>query len=258
MKQKLFQSFVRLTGNEKISHFLQGFTSSPLSKPLIRPFQKIYSITDAEMVRPVASYETLNEFFTRSIDMNLRPIDQHSNAIVSPVDADLTAAGPLHEGTRFTIKGKTYSIDEVFGSKKIASSYENGYYYIFYLSPQHYHHFHHPIDGTIRNRYALGSTSYPVNQLGLTYGDEPFHTNYRLITELDTNYGNIAIVKVGALNVNSVQLYCANEHVEKGKDFGHFSFGSTVVLFLSHQPSFESTVDVGSAVHVGEKVGQWL
>ena len=47
-------------------------------------------------------------------------------------------------------------------------------FYCFYLSPADYHRIHSPIDGEVLRQYTLGQKSYPVNQLGLTYGKTNF------------------------------------------------------------------------------------
>lgn len=257
MKKKIFQNFVELTGNPVSSNILRKFTQSKLSKPLIRPFKKIYHISDEEMTRSVASYHTLHDFFTRTIDLSHRPMNAEENILVSPADAMITSSGRLIEGEQFFIKNNYYSIYDIFGNEKTANQYKNGYYYILYLSPQDYHHFHHPIDGQQVNRYALGSLSYPVNELGLSLGKEPFHTNYRLITEIQSKYGKVGIVKVGALNVNSIQVYQQEQTVTKGEDFGFFSFGSTVILFIENNDSFEPIIQAPYQVKVRESIGVW-
>ncbi len=41
-----------------------------------------------------------------------------------------------------------------------------------------------------------------------------------------------AIVKVGAMFVNSIELTHEHDYVNKGQEIGYFSFGSTVVLLF--------------------------
>ncbi|UZM98464.1 phosphatidylserine decarboxylase [Lysinibacillus sp. MHQ-1] len=68
----------------------------------------------------------------------------------------------------------------------------------FYLSPADYHRIHSPIDGEVLRQYTLGQKSYPVNQIGLTYGKKPISHNYRLVTELKTAHNQqVAFIKVG-------------------------------------------------------------
>jgi phosphatidylserine decarboxylase len=257
MKKTLFKYFVELTGNPLASALLKSVTTSRLSRPLIQPFSSTYRINEAEMEHPISHYKSLQALFTRQLKEGSRQIDSASNTIISPVDGVLSGVGKISADQTFLIKNHQYHLDEIMGTEKKAATYKDGYYYIFYLSPSHYHHFHYPIDGEIVSRYALGGVSYPVNNLGLRLGQSPFSTNHRLISEVSTAFGNVAIVKVGALNVNSIQLYSASKECIKGHDFGHFSFGSTVILFIEKHPHFTPTVSLDTEVKMGQTVGKW-
>ncbi|WP_158541090.1 archaetidylserine decarboxylase [Sporosarcina sp. BI001-red] len=258
MKKKLLKSLVELTGNPVASGLLRHLSASRLSKPLIKTYSTAYKIDESIMEFPREHYDSLQAFFTRSLKSGTRPFNDSPETLISPSDGQLSSYGPVEDGHQFTIKGHTYSINEIFMDEKRASVYKNGWYFVFYLSPSDYHHFHYPADGTVINRYALGNKSYPVNTMGLKYGDKPFETNYRLITELSTAYDKLALVKVGALNVNSVQLYSSSKEAKKGEDFGYFSFGSTILLFVAGVSPFYPTVQEKGTIHVGEPIGQWL
>ncbi|WP_025783245.1 archaetidylserine decarboxylase [Sporosarcina sp. D27] len=257
MKKKLLKSLVELTGNPVSSCILRHLSASRLSKPLIKTYSKAYKIDESIMEYPKEHYDSLQAFFTRTLKSGARPFNKSPEILISPCDGQLSSYGRVEDGHQFTIKGHTYSINEIFMDEKRASAYKNGWYFVFYLSPADYHHFHYPADGTVINRYALGNKSYPVNTMGLTYGDKPFETNYRLITELATTYDKLALVKVGALNVNSVQLYSSSKEAKKGEDFGYFSFGSTILLFVAGDSHFSATIQEKGAIHVGDPIGQW-
>ncbi|WP_191689118.1 archaetidylserine decarboxylase [Sporosarcina gallistercoris] len=258
MKKKFLKSFVELTGNPVASSILRYVSASRLSKPLINMYSSAYKIDESSMEYPRTHYDSLQSFFTRKLKPGVRPFDDSPEVLISPSDGHLSSYGRMKDGHQFTIKGHTYSINEIFMDEKRASAYKNGWYFVFYLSPADYHHFHYPADGTVINRYALGKKSYPVNNMGLTYGDRPFETNYRLITELSTAYDKLALVKVGALNVNSVQLYSSSKKAKKGEDFGYFSFGSTILLFVAGNSPFSPTIQEKGAVQVGEPIGKWV
>ncbi|MDY0410324.1 phosphatidylserine decarboxylase [Paracerasibacillus soli] len=232
MLKFIFKYFVELTGNPYSSSILKSFAKSKCSKPLIRPFANTYQINQNEMKLPIHQYGSLHDFFTRQLKDNLRPIDASPNTLISPVDGVLSDMGPIMKNQTFFIKDRLYQLDHVLGSKERAKKYEDGFFYILYLSPRHYHRFHYPISGTLHSRYALGEKSFPVNSLGMRWGDALFATNYRLISELQTEFGNIAMVKVGALNINSIQLIHSEDKFTKGEELGYFSFGSTVILFI--------------------------
>ncbi|WP_342514973.1 phosphatidylserine decarboxylase [Sporosarcina sp. FSL K6-1522] len=258
MKRTLFKYFVELTGNPVSSSLLKSFTTSRLSQPLVRPFSTVYHINEEEMEYPLHHYKSLQAFFTRQLQEGRRQIDDSPNTMISPVDGVLSGMGQIDASQTFLIKDHQYRLDEIMGTDKQASPYKDGFYFIFYLSPSHYHHFHYPMTGELISRYALGGVSYPVNNLGLRLGQSPFSTNHRLISEVQTPYGKMAIVKVGALNVNSIQILNASKECVKGNAFGHFSFGSTVILFVENHPDFTPTVHLNTEVKVGQPVGEWI
>ncbi|WJY28013.1 MULTISPECIES: archaetidylserine decarboxylase [Sporosarcina] len=257
MKKRLLKKFVELTGSPVASALLRQISASRLSRPLISVYSKAYCIDESEIEHPRTSYGSLQHYFTRRLRTGARPFDPSPEALVSPADGFLSSFGRVEDGHQFTIKGHTYSINQIFMDEQRASQYKNGWYFVFYLSPADYHHFHYPADGTVTSRYALGTVSYPVNGFGLTHGDRPFETNYRLITELSSQFDKLALVKVGALNVNSVQLYSSDKQAVKGEDFGFFSFGSTILLFTAGDSPFTPAVGHPGPVRTGETIGYW-
>ncbi|WP_153721433.1 archaetidylserine decarboxylase [Sporosarcina cascadiensis] len=257
MKKQIFKSFVELTSHPVSSAMLKQFTTSRISKPLIRPFASFYDIQLHEAEYPVYSYKSLNDFFTRSLQPGSRTADSDPAAVVSPVDGVLSCAGPVSEQQKFIVKEQAYSLTELFGDSASAQPYENGYYYLFYLSPRHYHHFHYPVSGRLLKRYALGTASYPVNDLGIKYKEELFSSNYRIISEIDSSFGRVAVVKVGALNVNSIRILDSSKDCVKGEDFGHFAFGSTVILFFENKKALLPVNLSFTEVRTGDKIGEW-
>ncbi|WP_368653309.1 phosphatidylserine decarboxylase [Ornithinibacillus sp. 4-3] len=256
-KKKLLKYFINLTGNRYSSTALRKFSQSGLSKPLIRPFARTYRINIDEMKLPLNAFGSLHDFFTRELKPDLRPINQSPNILISPVDAVVESMGIVRQNNRFSVKDQQYTLEQIFGSTERAKTYESGYYFILYLSPRDYHRFHYPIDGKVGVRYALGEKSYPVNQMGLQYGDTPFATNYRIISELETAYGKVAMIKVGALNVNSIQLSHSDEHFSKGEELGYFSFGSTVILFIEKNNNFSPLVQEKEKLQLGKPLAVW-
>lgn len=259
MLKTFFKYFVELTGNPFASSLLKTFSNSRLSRPLIRPYSKIYKINEDEMEHMITNYKSLHDFFTRRLREDARVIDDSPHSLISPVDGIVSEMGEVASNKSFLIKSKQYDLEKILGDQFKAAPYANGYFFILYLSPSHYHRIHYPIKGKLTARYALGKKSYPVNDLGIRFGNKPFATNYRLISELSTEYGKIAIVKVGALNINSVQVLHSNLDCKKGEELGYFSFGSTVILFLEKSRfSFKPTIRKNSEVKMGQSIGTWL
>ncbi|MFK3938454.1 phosphatidylserine decarboxylase [Alkalihalobacillus sp. NPDC078783] len=252
-----FCACVELTNGPFMSKRLKRFSTSKVSKPFIPLFIRTFNINKEEILLPIHRFENLHSFFIRELKPNTRSIDQESNSVVSPVDGVLAEQGHLDAGKTFTVKGQTYSLTTMLGSESAAEAYENGQYAVFYLSPSHYHRFHAPLSGSVLKRWSLGSRSYPVNQLGMTYGKKPLSGNFRVISEVKTEDGHkMAMVKVGAMNINSIEITHSSDDLKKGEEIGYFSFGSTVVLIWSAQSLTLTKESVPTEVKMGEKVGE--
>ena len=132
--------------------------------------------------------------------------------------------------------------------------FQDGLFIVLYLSPQDYHRIHSPADGVVTKQYELGGKSTPVNKWGMALGNSPISTNYRIVTELKQDDGMyIALVKVGAMWVNTIQLSHSTAHLKKGEEVGFFNFGSTVVLlFEKRKVSLNERVKRESFIKAGE------
>jgi phosphatidylserine decarboxylase len=252
----LYRLMIELTNHSLSSKIIAIFTKSRLSALLIPSYAKIYDINQEEMEKNLKNYKTLQQLFIRKLKAGTRPIDQTENSVISPVDAIIEDIGVIRENSEIVVKGKTYSIAEMLGSNEAAEKYLNGLFIILYLSPSHYHRIHSPISGVVQKQWALGKKSYPVNRLGLKYGKRPLSKNYRMITEVIANGKHIAIVKIGAMFVNSIELTHVSKHLTKGQEIAYFSFGSTVVLlFEKDSIELDKRIVVPMGVKVGERIG---
>lgn len=254
MKERIYRSLVELTNGKTSSIVLKTVTASKLSKPFIRSYSKVYDINTEEVSKSVESFPNLQQFFTRTLKEGTRPIDTASDVYVSPVDAKVETFGTITENCTLIVKNKSYSVADLLGGEQRANTYKNGSYIVFYLSPADYHRIHSPIDARVVNQYVLGQKSYPVNQLGLSFGKKPISHNYRLVTELTTDSQQTAFIKVGAMFVNSIELTNKTTQWHKGQEVGYFSFGSTVVmLFQEDAIQFTENVVAGQMVRMGER-----
>ena len=259
MKQTIYRFLIELTNGRWTSSLLKKFALSKASRFIIPSFSKTYRINEREMEKTKAEYHSLHDFFTRRLRENAREIDVEANSVISPVDAVINDIGLIESSHQITVKGKQYSIKEMLGSDERVMKYTDGYYMIFYLSPSHYHRIHSPVDGVVVDQWTLGTKSYPVNKLGLKYGKNTLSKNYRTISEVKHASGQLAIVKVGAMFVNSIELIHENEKLAKGEEMAYFSFGSTVVL-LFEKDSFQlkSSIRPPTNIKVGECIGYLL
>lgn len=256
MKQSIYRAMIELTNGRFTSSLLYKFARSKLSRFAIAPFSKTYRINESEIENELSSFATLHEFFIRKLKLDARPIDVDEDSIVSPVDAVIEDIGIVDNDRKITVKEKDYSIAEMLGGDEEAEKYKDGTFMILYLSPSHYHRIHSPVTGKVKRQWTLGKKSYPVNKWGLAFGKDTLSKNYRKISEVQFDGGELAIVKVGAMFVNSIERTHVNETLQKGEEMAYFSFGSTVIL-LFQKDAFQllPSIQAPAPVKVGECIG---
>ncbi|MDM5249407.1 MULTISPECIES: phosphatidylserine decarboxylase [unclassified Lysinibacillus] len=260
MKEKIYQRLIELTNGKQSSHLLQTIAKAKWSKRIIPSYMKVYDIKLEEVSKNRQQFSSLHDFFTRELLEDARPIEQNPTTFVSPVDAKVESFGRIEWDMTFLVKGKPYALQDLLGNTERAAQYTDGHFIVFYLSPADYHRIHSPIDGQVLRQYTLGQKSYPVNQLGLSYGKKPISHNYRAVTELKVaNDQQVAFIKVGATFVNSIILTNTTTQWRKGEEVGYFSFGSTVVmLFEKDAVDFTDNVVQGSPIRMGEAFANML
>ncbi|XKO54154.1 phosphatidylserine decarboxylase [Lysinibacillus fusiformis] len=260
MKEKLYQRLIELTNGKQSSHLLQAIAKAKWSKRIIPSYMKLYDINLEEVSKKQQQFASLHDFFTRELLQDVRPIEKNPMVYVSPVDAKVESFGRIEWDMTFLVKGKPYALEDLLGNSERAANYADGHFIVFYLSPADYHRIHSPIDGEVLRQYTLGQKSYPVNQIGLTYGKKPISHNYRLVTELKTAHNQqVAFIKVGATFVNSIVLTNRTINWYKGQEVGYFSFGSTVVmLFEKDAIEFTENVVQGNPIRMGEAFANML
>ena len=258
MKEKIYQSLIELTNGKYSSLMLKKLVTSPISRNLIHRYSKVYEIDFTEVSRNIESFTSLQDFFTRQLKEEVRPVNRAKEMLTSPVDAKIESFGQIDEAAIFTVKGKPYTLIDLLGNEQVIDKYKNGQYIVFYLSPANYHRIHSPIDAMVIRQYLLGNKS--VNQLGLTYGKKPISKNYRMVSELQfQNNKHVTLVKVGAMFVNSITLTNVSTTWKKGEEVGYFGFGSTVVmLFEADFITFTENIKKGHNVKMGEPIAIML
>ena len=207
--------------------------------------------------------ENFNSFFTRALKDGARPIDQDSNALVSPADGAVSQAGPITQGRIIQAKGSDYSAGRLLGNTEEAKLYTDGAFTTIYLSPKDYHRVHMPIAGTlISTRYIPGDL-FSVND----------KTAQGLPGQFDSELGQFALVFVGAMLVAGIETVWGGFETpgrgavrnadfsgrdlsfDKGEEIGRFKFGSTVILlFQKDKIDWQDSFVPQAAVQMGEKI----
>ena len=100
------------------------------------------NLDEAELA--LAEYTSLGDFFTRKLRHGARTIDSAADAVVSPCDGAIAAAGVADDGTLVQAKGRTYRLGELLADHELAEQFHGGSYVTIYLSPRDYHRVHMP------------------------------------------------------------------------------------------------------------------
>jgi phosphatidylserine decarboxylase len=257
MVKQLLRLMTELSSHRWLSRLMGSFSHSRLSRFLIPVFIKTYQIPSAQAEKNPGEYLTLNEFFSRRLKPGMRPIATDADALVSPVDAMITAMGDISSGTIMNVKGQDYKIEDLLNHSPHLELYKRGFFFVLYLSPTDYHRIHSPLTGHKVESDHIRGRAYPVNDFGMRHMKGVLNRNERLITYIAGDYGETAVVKVGAMNVSSIGYTDANAtEWQIGDDLAYFEFGSTVVLLMeSGTFTPRPNLEVNSKVKMGELLG---
>lgn len=237
----------------------------------IRIFVRHYHIDMNES--STCNFKTFNDFFTRELHSQSRPIAPDEKSIISPVDGRIAAYGDIRDNVLLQAKGISYPIDKFLMYPPYTERFANGIYVTIYLSPRNYHRIHAPIDGMIKESYYIPGTLFPVNPFAVKNVQGLFTLNERLITIIECATGcHVAVVKIGATIVGKIQVtydkivpHRANFvhkkyaiHIEKGKELGKFLMGSTVILLFEHnRVRLAEQLCENQEIRLGEIIAQW-
>jgi len=220
------------------------------------------------------AYETFNAFFTRALKPGVRPVVEGENELACPVDGAVSQARPIEDGRIFQAKGHDYSLEQLLGgSAERAAPFQDGSFATIYLSPRDYHRIHMPLTGTLREMVHVPGRLFSVNPATTRVIPGLFARNERVVSIFDTEIGPMAMVKVGAVNVGSIETVWAGEvtppagrvirswnydndeavTLEKGEEMGRFNMGSTViVVFGPEAVEWSDAIQPGAPVRLGQ------
>lgn len=108
---------------------------SPASAIDIPGFIAFHNLDTNEILDPLDSFKTFNEFFYRKLKPDARPIEEpgNDNRLVSCADCRLMAFETVNEATQLWIKGRDFTIGKLLGPnyKDVIDRYEGGALAIF-------------------------------------------------------------------------------------------------------------------------------
>ena len=198
----------------------------------IEPFARRHGISIDDCDRPLRDYETFQDFFTRRLRPGARPVDGDRESICAPVDGRYLHIPHLPQTGSIAVKGRRLVLEELLGSKSLAQKFVGGSAFVARLAPFDYHRFHFPCDGVPGNAMRLGSKLHGVHLPALEKV-RALCTNRRFLTRIVSNFGEVAMVEVGATFVGSVkQTHIPGVYVKKGEEKGFFALGGSTVILI--------------------------
>lgn len=266
------QQFVPQQQLSKVAGRLAASRHPVVKRTFIRSFAKAYGITLEDYEREsLNAYESFNDFFTRELKDDARPIDATTDAVISPADGVISQLGQLNDHKLLQAKGRHYDISQLLADSGDGDYFADGSFATVYLAPSNYHRVHMPFDGTLtKTRYVPG-TLFSVNNTTAANVPDLFARNERLVCLCDTQYGKAAVVMVGAMIVagietvatgkiertDDVQEAAHNMTLAKGDELGRFYLGSTAIIVLPKgaKTAWQNTMKHGSTVQMGQLLG---
>jgi phosphatidylserine decarboxylase len=221
---------------------------------MIRWFAHHYQVNMKEAERPqLKDYASFNDFFTRALNVGVRPIAAEPDHVACPADGVISQFGRIDEGRILQAKGSTYNVRELLADDVLAQSFRHGHFATVYLAPKDYHRVHMPLDGTLTDMLYVPGRLFSVNLVTAGHIPRLFARNERAVTVFDTPFGRMALVLIGAMVVAGIETVWAGQvapgsgqmqHtcyaqpeavvLRKGDELGRFRMGSTVVMLLAN------------------------
>lgn len=212
-------------------------------------------------------YNSVESLFIRKLKPQLRPIHPDTNSLVSPCDGKVTEIKFLDQSATVEAKSHLFSIDELLTTNE--HNYQKAFCATIYLAPTDYHRMHMPCDGTITSMIYVPGKLYSVDPKICDYIPNILSKNERVIINVSTKDGELAIILVGAMIVGSIWVdwhgqvnpshpsqsktwdYASTKPIimKKGQELGYFTFGSTVILVSNRK-----NLEIEPALHAGSRV----
>ena len=242
---------------------------------LVRGFMALFRVDMSEAAEPdPLAYASFNAFFTRALRPDARPMPEAPGTLACPVDGRVSQCTDIDDGQLFQAKGFRYDLERLLGGPAPAALMDGSFATI-YLAPYDYHRIHAPAAGRLVEMRYLPGALFSVNGATVSAVPRLFARNERVACLFETDFGPMAVVLVGALNVGSIETTWAGEvapgpdrqaafwrypedgpgavRLARGEELGRFNFGSTVIVVLPQGgPRFAPAISAGRKVRLGE------
>ena len=227
----------------------------------IQPFIEGFGIDMS--VAQKQEFSNFNDFFTRKLKADARPVDTISTVVISPADGKILAYADI-SNSWFIVKGYRFDVSSFLDNPDLAQKYHDGALLIIRLAPMDYHRFHFPVSGNSSPNKKIDGDYYSVNPFALRQKAEIFCLNKREYSILSNPlFGDVVVAEVGATMVGSIVQTFNGSSVIKGEEKGYFKFGGSTVVLLFEKSKIHIDEDLlintakgyETTVKMGERIG---
>lgn len=243
-----------------ISNLAGRLMDSSLSVIAVKPFLKKSRIDMTEYEQ--RKFRSFNDFFTRRILEEKRPIDREPGHLIAPCDSKLTVY-PITADSRFRVKNTEYTLQSLLKDPVLARRYEGGTFLIFRLTVGDYHRYSYADSGIKGENIHIPGVFHTVNPVANDHYPI-YKENTREYTVLESErFGSVLMMEVGATMVGRIVNYHGAGPVQRGQEKGRFEFGgSTIVMCLEKDKAVidadviaNTKEDIETVVKLGQKIG---
>lgn len=216
----------------QISKLAGRYLSSAHSKWLISKFIERNEINMD--IYEECDYSSFNDFFTRKIKPDCRPVPEDLDVLISPCDC-LATVYPIQENTTFSIKNTEYTLRSLLRSPRLAKRFRGGYAYVLRLTVEDYHRYLYSVSGKQSKNYHIDGTFHTVNPIANDYLPI-YKENTREYTVIRSKeFGDVLQMEVGALLVGKISNHKQSTVVTRGEEKGFFEYGGSTIVVLTQK-----------------------
>lgn len=244
--------------NPIISKFGGIYNDMSFSKLRINKFIKKNNIDMTEFEEK--EYKNFNEFFTRTIKSDRRPLEKDKKSFISPADSKLLVYN-ITDDLKLSIKGSSYTLNELINHEEDLSDYKNGLCLVFRLGIDDYHHYCYPDTGKLIYKNFIKGKLHTVRSVSKDY--KIYKVNQREYSILQTNnFDELIYIEVGAIMVGKI-VNLNKIKFTKGEEKGYFKLGGSTIVILIKDDIINidkdilenSKKDIETKVTYGETIG---
>ena len=238
--------------------------STRLSTVAVTPFVRANHIELS--ICEKQSFDSYNDFFTRKLKPEARPINHAPDAWISPCDGRLSVYPITAEGS-FQIKHTHYTLESLLKNSSLAKRFLDGKLWLYRLCVDDYHRYIYPEGGIKSKNIRIPGIFHTVNPIANDHYPI-YKENTREYCLIKTErFGTILMMEVGALLVGKIENKengpCS---VYRGEEKGNFAFGGSTIVVLTEKGKVtpenvyveHTRQGIETKVKMGERVGKGM